>query len=141
MNYKLKEKPQEVYWSTTKQFTIVDEEGREYEIRIGDSSKTIEWFMWHEPGGWDEIIDVSILDYLENNFPDDESDFEEIERKEEEKKMDEVMEKFVQENGEIKEVKQFDDLVSEMMKVQDYTKTFYERSYLAVHRAKKLLGK
>ena len=139
MTYKLKEAPKKIYWAETKQFTIVDEEGNEYEIRIGESSKNTEWFMWHEPGGWDEIGDVSILDYLENNFEDDESEFDNQNRKDEEKKMDEAMENFIKENGEIKEIKQFDELVSKLMGVQDYKKTYYERFYHAVYRAKRNL--
>lgn len=139
MNYKLKEKPEKVYWSETKQLTLIDEEGNEIEIRIGDSSKHTEYWMWFEPGGWDEITNREIIDYLNDVFPDDESEFEDQERIEEERKMDEAMEKFIKENGEIKEIKQFDNLVSELMRVQDYSKTYYERFYHAVYRAKKNL--
>lgn len=140
MKYKLKELPQNVYWSDTKQFTIIDEEGKEYEIRVGESSKNYEQWMWHEPGGWDEIIDVSILDYLEEEFGEQEGEFENIKRKEEEKKMDEAYDKYVQEVTEKKEEIKLDDLISELTKVQDYrTKDYYERFYHAYYHAKKKL--
>jgi hypothetical protein len=129
MTYKLKEKPKMVYSLETKQFTIVDEEGREYEIRISDSSKNTEWFMWHEPGGWDEIGDVSILDYLEEGFGEDEWDFEREESKKINEKMDLKTEEFIKENGEIKDLNQVDSLISNLMTETDYSKKYGERFY------------
>lgn len=92
--------------------------------------------MWHEPGGWDEIIEVPILDYLEDEFSEQEGEFEHQKTKEEEKLIQDAMDKFIKENGEIKSLRQFDDMMSEMMRVQDYDKTYYERFYHAFYRAK-----
>lgn len=140
MKYKLKELPEIVYSSETKHLTIIDEEGKEYSISITDSSKHSEWLMWYEPGGWDEIIDVSILDYLEEEFEEHKGEFENIKRKEEEKKMDGAYDKYVQEVTEKKEEIKLDDLISELSIVQDYrTKDYYERFYHAYHHAKKKL--
>ena len=140
MSYKLKELPKEVYYLTTKQFTLVDDNSEEYEIRIGESSKGTEYFIWKDgQGGWNDLDDGDILEYLDEGFHDDEGEFEYNNTKEEEKKMDEVMEKFIKENGEITTIKLFDDVVSEMMRVQDYSKDYYRRFYIAVHYAKNKL--
>ena len=139
MKYKLKEKPEKVYWSETKQFTIVDEEGREYEIRIGNSSKNTEWFMWHEPNGWDEIGDVSILDYLEDYFDDDEWDLEKEEEKKRYKKMDIKTEEFIKENGNIDDLNKVDLLISNLMTETDYGKKYGERFYDAYNYVRNYL--
>lgn len=142
MAFKLKELPEKVYWLETKQFDIIDEEtGKEYSIRIGESSKSVEQFMWHEPGGWDDISDNSILEYLEEEFSNDEFDFENEERKKQEKVMDEAYEEFIKENGEVNDLKKFDSLVSKFANIindrsMDYYKRFYTSYSYALKKTK-----
>lgn len=131
MTYKLKEKPEKIFWSDTFQFAIVDEEGKEIDIRIGENSKFTETFMWHESGGWDEIKDPDIINYINEIYPDEVAEFEYEFVKEEEKKMGIALEKFISEKGEIDSKNKFEELISELRNVQDYSKNHSERFYLA----------
>jgi len=129
MGYKLKELPENAYWQETKQFTIVDDEGKEIEIRITESSKHYERFMWHEPGGWDQIEDNEIDEYLDEKFSDDEWEFEQKAEEEMHKKMDAVYDKFVEENGEVDNFMKFNNLINEVNRETDYKKEYGKRFY------------
>ncbi len=130
MGYKLKGLPEDAYWQETKQFTIVDDEGKETEIRITESSKSYERFMWHKPGGWDEIKDVEINEYLDEQFSEDEYDFEQEEEKEMYGRMDLIYDKFIKENGEVDNFMKFNNLIiavnSETNRKKEYVKRFYD---------------
>jgi hypothetical protein len=129
MGYKLKELPENAYWQETKQFTIVDDEGKEIEIRVTESSKFYERFMWHEPGGWDEIDNDEINEYLDEQFSDDEWAFEQQAEEEMHKKMDAVYDKFVEENGEVDDFMKFNNLINEVNRETDYKKEYGKRFY------------
>lgn len=143
MILKLKAKPEKVFWSETKQFTLIDEEGNEYDIRIGESSKFTEYFRWYEPGGWDEIIEVPILDYLEEEFSNDEWEMESQERKELEKKMTASMDEWIEEQGLPTEPGQIRQLVNRLMldlenTDSNYKERFYDAYHFAAARMEKL---
>lgn len=140
MGYKLKELPEIAYWQETKQFTIVDDEGKEIEIRVSESSKSYERFMWHEPGGWDEIEDDEINEYLDEQFGDDEWGFENEEKKEREEKMDIIIDDYIQEKGEVKVI---DDLISTITRSGIYPRRFkyYEEFYETYYYVKRKLNK
>ena len=129
MGYKLKELPEIAYWQETKQFTIVDEEGKEIEIRISESSKSYERFMWYNPGGWNEILDDEINEYLDERFSDDEWEFEQQTEEEMYKRMDAVYDKFVEENGEVDDFMKFNQLIHEVNGETDYKKEYGKRFY------------
>lgn len=141
MGYKLKELPESAYWQETKQFTIVDDEGKETEIRITESSKHYERFMWHEPGGWDEIEDDEINEYLEEQFSEDEYGFEMDEEKKMYEKMDVIYDKFIKKNGEVDDFKKFHNLIievnSETSRKKEYSKRFYEAYNYVFKKVKK----
>jgi hypothetical protein len=130
MGYKLKELPENVYWQETKQFTIIDDEGKEIEIRISESSKSYERFMWYNPGGWNEILDDEINEYLDERFSDDEWGFEQQAEEEMYKRMDAVYDKFVGENGEVDDFMKFNNLIHsvdrETSNKKEYSKRFYD---------------
>ena len=129
MRYKLKELPENAYWQETKQFTIVDETGKEIEIRITESSKHYERFMWHEPGGWDQIEDNTINEYLDEKFSDDEWEFEKRAEEEMHRRMDAVYDKFVEEKGEVDDFAKFNQLIDEVTRETDYKKEHGKRFY------------
>jgi hypothetical protein len=129
MGYKLKELPQNAYWQETKQFTIVDDEGNEIEIRVTESSKHYERFMWHEPGGWDEIDNDEINEYIDEQFGDDEWELENEVEKNMYLRMDAVYNKFVEENGEVNDFMKFNNLINEVNGETDYKKEYGKRFY------------
>ena len=141
MGYKLKELPENAYWQETKQFTIVDDEGKEIEIRISESSKNYERFMWHEPGGWDEIENDEINEYLEEQFSEDEYGFEMDEEKKMYEKMDVIYDKFIKENGEVDNFMKFHNLITEVdgetSHKKEYSKRFYEAYNYVFKKVKK----
>ena len=143
MILKLKDKPEKVFWSETKQFTLIDDEGNEYDIRIGENSKFTEYFRWYEPGGWDEIIEVPILDYLENQFSDDEWEKEYEETKKLEQKMTVSMDEWIEEHALPTEQEQVRQLVSRLMMDLagtdgNYKERFYDAYHFAAARLEKL---
>lgn len=73
MKYKLKTEPELVYFMETKQCTIEDENGVEYEIRISEHSKGSD-FLILDDTGWVDITDRELIDYIIEDLP-----FEEIE--------------------------------------------------------------
>jgi hypothetical protein len=129
MGYKLKELPQNAYWQETKQFTIVDDEGNEIEIRVTESSKHYERFMWYEPGGWDEIDNDEINEYIDEQFGDDEWELENEVEKNMYLRMDAVYNKFVEENGEVNDFMKFNNLINEVNGETDYKKEYGKRFY------------
>jgi len=68
MNYKLKEMPEKVYWAETKQFTVEDENGDTFDIRVGENSKFSEY--WIYKNGWEEIDDQDLMDYIYEGLGD-----------------------------------------------------------------------
>ena len=132
MEYKLKAVPEVVYWQETKQFEAIDENGVEHTIRVTDSSKSMEHLIWNDDGGWEDLEDQEMLDWILEGMPQDEWDFEQEVKKEFEPKMHEFYDNYVKEKGEIKDIKQFADIISEMKTmdgIYDYKKNHYERFY------------
>jgi hypothetical protein len=131
VEYKLKELPETVYWLNTKQFDIEDENGVEYTIRIGESSKNIEHWIWKEgAGGWNEIDDQDLIDWIYDVFPEEEWELEEVERKKFEEKMDVLYDNYIKEKGEINSIEKFSEIISDMQwrpEVRDYKNDFNER--------------
>jgi len=72
MTYKLKTEPELVYFMETKQCTIEDENGVEYEIRISEHSNGSD-FLILDDTGWIDITDRGLIDYIIEDLP-----FEEI---------------------------------------------------------------
>ena len=136
MNYKLKEMPEKVYWAETKQFTIEDENGQTFDIRIGENSKFTEYWIWKDPGGWQEIEDEELMDYINEGLLDDEWEFENAAQKEREEKMDKIFDEYIKENGD--QIK-IDELVSKISRENLYPRgiTFYEEFYHNYHYANK----
>jgi len=131
MEYKLKELPEKVYWLETKQFDIEDENGVEHSIRIGESSKNIEYWIWKEgKGGWNEIDDKDLMEWIYDVYPEQEWEFEEVDRKKFEEKMNELYDNYVKEKGEINSIKKFSDAVSDIQwrpEIAEYKNDFNER--------------
>jgi hypothetical protein len=73
MTYKLKTEPELVYYMETKECTIEDENGVEYEIRISEHSKGTDFFIL-DGSDWVDITDRELIDYIMEDLP-----FEEIE--------------------------------------------------------------
>lgn len=138
MNYKLKEMPDKVYWAETKQFTVEDENGETFDIRVGENSKFSEY--WIYKNGWEEIDDQELMDYIYEGLPNDEYEFEEALQKEREEKMDKIFDEYVKEKGDDLNI---DELVSKFGRENLYPHdiTFYEQFYHNYHYAKKKLNK
>jgi hypothetical protein len=136
MNYKLKEMPEKVYWAETKQFTVENENGETFDIRIGESSKFTEYWIWKDPGGWEEIDDDDLMEYINEQFADDEWEFELSAQKEREEKMDKIIDEYIKENGD--QIK-IDELVSKISRENLYPRniTFYEEFYHNYHYVNK----
>jgi hypothetical protein len=64
--YKLNESPQIIYWFEEKRLSMTDKEGKKHEIKVIESSKTIQYFIWAEPIGWVEIEDMELIDWLKD---------------------------------------------------------------------------
>jgi hypothetical protein len=137
MEYKLKGKPEKVHWEETKQFNVVDENGVEYTLRVGDSWDRTEYFIWEDGnGGWNDLKNEELIEWISESLPNEEWSLEQELRKEFEPKMDELYEKYVKENGEIKEIKKFGELVWEMQNIEGihrYKHDYYERLYVVYH--------
>lgn len=56
MGYKVKEEPREIYYAVTKQFTITDDNGKEYEIRKWEDSKGGGYYLWTKENNWIDFI-------------------------------------------------------------------------------------
>jgi hypothetical protein len=140
-NFKLKELPRIVYWLETKQFTIIDKEGNEREIRIGESSKNIEYWIWEEPGGWVEIEDMELMDWINEGLSEQEWVIENEKTKKIEEKMDELIDNYTKEKGEVKSFKEFDDLVSTISRANlfDRKDSYYEENYKIINYVKNKL--
>lgn len=70
MEYKLKTMPSVVYWLETKQFTVEDKDGNELEVRIADSSKDTQYWIWKN--GWEELEDKDLYEWLLEGMPNEE---------------------------------------------------------------------
>ena len=67
MTYSVKKQPKKIYESITYEFTIVDEEGKEYEIRKWEDTNGGGYYI-HENGMW---IDYSPNDELDEFINED----------------------------------------------------------------------
>jgi len=133
MNYKLKEMPDKVYWAETKQFTVEDENGETFDIRIGENSKYSEY--WIYKNGWEEIDDQELMEYIYEGLPNDEYEFEQELQKEREEKMDKIFDEYVKEKGDDANV---DEFTSRLGRENLYPRdiTYYEEFYHNYHYAK-----
>lgn len=133
MPYKLKELPEVSYWLENKQFDIIDDEGKEITIQISESPKHYERLMWIEGGGgWNEIEDDDILEYLDSDeFSEQEWEFENQKEKEMYTKMDVHYNKFIEENGDTNDFMKIDRLINAVFGETDYKKHYGERFYQA----------
>jgi len=131
MAYKLKELPEISYWSENKQFDIIDDDGKEISIQISESPKHYERLMWIEGGGgWNEIEDDDILEYLDSDeFSDQEWELENEVEKNMYLRMDAVYDKFVEENGEVDDFMKFNELLNKVNGETDYKKEYGKRFY------------
>ena len=138
MNYKLKEMPEKVYWAETKQFTVEDENGETFDIRVGENSKFSEY--WIYKNGWEEIDDQDLMDYIYEGLGNDEYEFEEVARKEREEKMDKIYDEYIKEKGDDATV---DEFTSRLGRENLYPRdiTYYEEFYNNYHYAKKKFKK
>ena len=86
--------------------------------------------MLYNPGGWNEILDDEINEYIDERFSDDEWGFEQQAEEEMYKRMDAVYDKFVEENGEVDDFMKFNSLIHavnrETSNKKEYSKRFYD---------------
>ena len=61
MSYSVKNKPKKIYESFTYQFTIIDEQGKELEIRKWEDSNAGGYYIL-EDGGWVDFYPQEDLD-------------------------------------------------------------------------------
>lgn len=139
MGYKLESIPKIVYWLETKQFTIKDDSGKSHEIRVGESSKNVEYFIWKDPGGWDEINDHELAEWINEDLSEQEWELEETKDKNTEIEMDKIIEEYKKESGEIKGLKELEDVVSQIIRsgILNHKKDHYERFYTAFYYVKR----
>lgn len=139
MKYKLKAKPKQK--DLEKYFKILDENGVEYPIKMGEYDSGTEYYIWKEgQGGWNDIADLEIINYLQEDFYNDEYLFDREEQYTEEKLMDSAYDSFIKEHGKVLDINKFFELVDIMMKSQIYNRDYYNRFYDATHYAKNKLG-
>ena len=56
MNYSVKEEPKVIYDAITYQFTLTDENGKEYEIRKWEDTKGGGYYIWNEENrNWEDF--------------------------------------------------------------------------------------
>ena len=56
MNYSVKEEPKVIYDAITYQFTLTDENGKEYEIRKWEDTKGGGYYIWNEENrSWEDF--------------------------------------------------------------------------------------
>jgi hypothetical protein len=139
--YKLESLPEIVYWLETKQYSIIDKDGNKREIRIGESSKNIEYWIWEEPGGWVEIEDMELMDWINDGLSEEEWVIESEKTKKIEKEMDVLIEDYIKNNADVSTLKSFNELVSIISNANlfDRKTSYYEVNYKIVHYVKNKL--
>ena len=70
MQYQVKKQPREIYYATTHQFTLVDESGKELEIRKWEDTKGGGYYIWNqEENNWiDFWPDEDLEDFILNDL-------------------------------------------------------------------------
>lgn len=138
MKYKLTEKP-EIVDDSEKIYRIIDEQGNKYSVSKVEQNSGTELYIWN--GAWNPLVgNKELEEYMWGDDVDhDEYEFDLIDMKEDEKKMEQVYEEFVKTNGEINDFRKLHDLIEKLSSPirGDYYNRFYDAYHFAYNKLRK----
>ena len=65
MTFEIKQKPKKIYESVTYEFTLVDDNGKEYELRKWEDTNGGGYYIHGEEGWKDYFPDDDLLDFID----------------------------------------------------------------------------